>query len=636
MSFDTTCLNNLHGRTALVAAALTLTAACSAGPVSVERVDPATAYRGISANALSTGEISMMTRNTLRRHDLLTKYKKDPEAAIADLHSQMLLGDPTHEQLATLGETSFSYGMATGDRAYLLSSAVYAYTLLFPETHENDLNVVDPRVRVAIDLYNTSLARAFISEDGESVDLRAGTFDLPFGTIEIAFDESALTWSGTQLSDFIPATELEVEGLTNRYRRWGIGAPLAARAIRSGDSPEKAGYLPPAVRVPVTALLRIDNPRAQLGQSELTGQMELYTPTDSEEVSIGSLTLPLETEPTAALAVGLAEANPWRQELRRFMGAMVNSSSTDVRMSALEPAKPDSIPVVFVHGTYSSSARWANMVNDLLAYQEIRDRFDFYFFSYESGNPIVFSGSQLRGRLDELHERLLAEGMGDCSNHMVVIGHSQGGMLTKMTAIDSGDTFWGAVSRKPFDKVKISSKNRELIREAMFFDARPYVDRVVFIATPHRGSYLAASGFARRLAQRLIAIPADLASLSADMLQLREDPDTMLNMERVSTSIDNMSPGSTAVKTLSSVPIKEGIAAHSIIPVKNEGPLEDGVDGVVAYKSAHIEPVDSELVVRSGHSCQDNPHTINEVLRILKLHAAATQCGSYAPVSAGF
>jgi hypothetical protein len=41
---------------------------------------------------------------------------------------------------------------------------------------------------------------------------------------------------------------------------------------------------------------------------------------------------------------------------------------------------------------------------------------------------------------------------------------------------------------------------------------------------------------------------------------------------------------------------------------------------VVTYKSAQIDGVASELVVRSGHSVQANPHTVGEVRRILLLH----------------
>ena len=63
------------------------------------------------------------------------------------------------------------------------------------------------------------------------------------------------------------------------------------------------------------------------------------------------------------------------------------------------------------------------------------------------------------------------------------------------------------------------------------------------------------------------------------------------------------------------------IQAHSIIAVEGDGPVEKLDDGVVAYSSAHIEGVESELVVRpSSHSTQGNPQTIEEVRRILRLH----------------
>ena len=63
--------------------------------------------------------------------------------------------------------------------------------------------------------------------------------------------------------------------------------------------------------------------------------------------------------------------------------------------------------------------------------------------------------------------------------------------------------------------------------------------------------------------------------------------------------------------------------AHSIIPVKGDGPIETGNDGVVTYESAHIDGVKSELVVRWEHSVQGQPEAILEVRRILLLNAGA-------------
>jgi hypothetical protein len=71
---------------------------------------------------------------------------------------------------------------------------------------------------------------------------------------------------------------------------------------------------------------------------------------------------------------------------------------------------------------------------------------------------------------------------------------------------------------------------------------------------------------------------------------------------------------------LNDLPIDPRIKAHSIIAVLGEGPVTGKTDGVVAYESAHIDGVVSEKVVRSGHSTQSHPDTIEEVKRILTEH----------------
>jgi len=87
-----------------------------------------------------------------------------------------------------------------------------------------------------------------------------------------------------------------------------------------------------------------------------------------------------------------------------------------------------------------------------------------------------------------------------------------------------------------------------------------------------------------------------------------------------------MSPNHPFIRTIAEIPVAPGVHAHSIIPVDADGPLEKGGDGVVKYTSAHIEGVESEKVIRSPHSCQSNPNTIDEVRRILRLHAADVAC----------
>src|SRR5262249_594944 len=156
--------------------------------------------------------------------------------------------------------------------------------------------------------------------------------------------------------------------------------------------------------------------------------------------------------------------------------------------------------------------------------------------------------------------------------------------------------------------------------QVAFVEPLPFVRRVVFIATPHRGSFLASRDFFRRLIARLVTLPVRFTKLTASVMTA--NPDIFEADVGSVTALHNMRPRNSFVRTLSEVPIAPGVAANSIIPVKGNGPIETGNDGVVEYSSAHIDGVESEKVVRSDHSTQANPETIEEVRRILLLHAA--------------
>jgi pimeloyl-ACP methyl ester carboxylesterase len=228
---------------------------------------------------------------------------------------------------------------------------------------------------------------------------------------------------------------------------------------------------------------------------------------------------------------------------------------------------------------------------------------------------------QLRESLNGIVRTADAAGQYGCLRELVLVGHSQGGLLSKLAVVESGDRFWRLVSTQPFEDVPLSPHNRELLRRAVFVSPSPFVTEVIFIATPHRGSYLA-RGVLRDLLHRLVDLSGDLAGLGADLFHGRTG--THVCLRRLPTSIDDMAPGSPFLGALLSLPIVPRVSVHSIIPVLGDGPLADERDGVVAYTSAHIEPVDSELVVRHcGHSTQDHPQTIEEVRRILLAHAAA-------------
>jgi pimeloyl-ACP methyl ester carboxylesterase len=322
-------------------------------------------------------------------------------------------------------------------------------------------------------------------------------------------------------------------------------------------------------------------------------------------------------------------ARPWTQDLGIFLGQML-LIETGPRFAGREPHRRGRIPVVFVHGTASNFSVWVNMLNDLDSDPVIRKHFEFWFFRYDSGQPILYSGSLLRHALTEAVNAFQADGPDPCLDAMVVIGHSQGGLLVKLTAIDSGDLFWRNVSDVSFEEFELSDETRTLFREALFVEPLPFVNRVVFIATPHRGSYLAGPGIVRRLAQRLITLPATLVRGGAELLAT-DDVRRRTRLERLPTSIDNMSPGHPFIVTVAKIPVSPDVAAHSIIGVTGDGPIESGGDGVVKYSSAHIDGVESELVVPYPHSMQAEPEVVAEVQRILHHHLQLNPCVESAP-----
>src|SRR5262249_15982077 len=145
--------------------------------------------------------------------------------------------------------------------------------------------------------------------------------------------------------------------------------------------------------------------------------------------------------------------------------------------------------------------------------------------------------------------------------------------------------------------------------------------RVVFIATPHRGSFIAGRQFVTNLVRRFLTFPAQLTALAAEAAQNRDAlTGTFPSGLVLPSAVDNMSPRHQFVRVLQTLPVAAAVPAHSIVAVQGDGPVESGDDGVVQYSSAHIDGVESELVVRSPHSVQANPEAIDEVRRILLRH----------------
>jgi pimeloyl-ACP methyl ester carboxylesterase len=607
---------------AIALAIIALFAGGCATPVGVLRLDEQAAHRKLNENVLSAGKPSAYSTQILERTALSQRYKKEPEAVLAELRSG--LGKPDeHDRLFALSELCFAYAEQSHDQSYYLASAAYAYAFLFPADPADAPGPYDPRLRLAVDLYNRSIALGLATQDGKEVDLSARELSLPFGSLNLEVDPTGFSYAGNQLTKFVSLADLKVRGLRNTYRRAGIGAALSAGVEPAPNNPASRGLYPTA-KVPITVFVRFDDPRRAISDGHLHGIVELHDEELTTAVQIGSYSVPLESDPSAALAYRLEGSPVWDSEIagfRRgdFSSLNVGKIDDTSGLFVLHPYHPHMIPVVLVHGTASSPARWAEMANELLGDPEIGSRYQIWGFIYNSGNPIALSAMRLRESLKAFRNAIDPEGKDPALDDMVIIGHSQGGLLTKMTVVESGARFWDNNSKVPFDKADLKPETRALLARALFVEPLPFVKRVIFIATPHRGSFLASNPLAK-FANKFINLPGGLAKAAVEVGKLRE-PSLLGTPFTIPTALDNMDASNPFLKTLASLPIAPGVHVNSIIAVKGSGPVENGNDGVVEYKSAHIEGVESELVVRSGHSTQASPETIEEVRLILYQHA---------------
>ena len=596
-----------------------LLATACATPVGVDPITPEKFQREITANALTAGVPSPFSDQVLQRLNLRGRFKKEPGATLAELH-RSLDTEGEENRLFALAELSYLHAERAQARPYYLAAAVYAYAFLFRGDEQALPDPLDPRTRLAAELYNRALTEGL--RKGTDIVVAPGERLLPFGRLEIDLPGGEPVWAGRSLDEFLPASDIQIRGLRNRYRQVGLGAALVARlGPVKGVAPPRYSGVPPGLKVPVTAFLRLDHVREGLATGQLRGALELYSMDTASRIEVEGHPVPLEFEPSAAIAYTLDHAPIWDSEIGAFLGGSFLQGGGS--LYTLTPYRPGRVPVVLVHGTASSPARWADLVNELDADPRIAARVQLWAFAYNTGLPILYSGGLLRETLTRAVAELDPQGTDPAMRHMVLIGHSQGGLLAKLAVVDSGTRFWDNVSETPFDELRVSGDTRAILRRSMFMTPLPFVDRVIFVATPHRGSDVA--GFLVERLRWLVAwaltLPPSLIRITGEVLVGSEDPLLRVQLRQgLPRSVDNMSPGNQGIQTLATLPVAPGVTAHSIIATKGGGSLADAGDGVVSYRSAHLDEAVSELIVESGHSVQGNPEAIEEIRRILLQH----------------
>ena len=404
-------------------------------------------------------------------------------------------------------------------------------------------------------------------------------------------------WAPNYFTTFESPDQIKEKLIRKQNIQEGVGGALVG--VRIVNPPEK--FAPArGITAPVTATLDFHATDATLA---------LRRPRKQPMASVEGKTRPLAANFSAP--IGYYQP-PGNLLLLGLMGGFRSSRYMDkTGLYFLQPYDPDRIPLVFVHGLFSSPFDWVKTINGLQADPEIRKHYQFWVFGYPTGNPILYSALRLReelARVDKLYP-----------NHRpyVVVGHSMGGMLTHAQVATLTRPMWEKALGETGKSIFRQNSSDSLIIRAITFQANPRIKRVVFICTPHRGADMASGGLGR-FAISLITLPATLATTLNDSLTSGDLVQLTGNSKRLPNSVWGLKPSNPGLPVMNAA--RMSVPYHSIIGDRGKDHCPDCTDGVVPYWSSHLDGAQSEVIVPGPHGACELPQTIAELDRILRLH----------------
>lgn len=564
------------------------------------------------------------TANLLGNYLLAEQMRTEsPELIIRSL-VDICRSDKRREVLAATAETALFYAEKFSSKpdksiSFLGTALLFSYAYL--NRIEAQYPVVSQEQVRMFTVWNQALTGVFLYLKKKNIAMNSGYELKTACQRKIYFRKPVvkLPVPAGMIKEYIPCAAYRVNGLTHYARRFGIGVPLICRLNPEFSSGDRA--LQAMQTIPATLLFHISSGSDVVSGERVDGELVVVDSAKYDYIRTQSVRIALEQDfstPLACLA-GFGGNGMMNRLYRTFFP----ENSRYHGLYLLNPRDDKRIPVLFVHGLMSDIHTWMQMVNTLQSDPELRSNYRFMGFSYSSGNPILFSADLLRTAIADERARLLAVG-GDPADfdRMVVIGHSMGGLLSR-TLISSSprERIVAVMGQEVIDAVRknLDRQQRERLHRTAFFLPVPSVKRVIFIATPHRGAQMALSWYGR-LGARLIRLPQRLIERNEKIITalLGIGKNDYARELKEFNGIYNLAPEGMLAVLLKSMS-KPQRPYHSVIG-NLLGVFPGGSDGVVAYSSSHLDGAESELIVRSGHSVQQNPLAIQEVRRILLEH----------------
>ncbi|QDS95095.1 Alpha/beta hydrolase family protein [Roseimaritima multifibrata] len=475
----------------------------------------------------------------------------------------------------------------------------------------------DAQRNLAAELYHESLRGLIESAQqfGQIDPIKGIRLTTTEGEVSIPIVYDGFAWKPEDFNCWMPVGEYQDKHLTHQYRRSGWGVPLVV--LRQRDEQER--FMIPQVPFAATAILRnlpIDDDR-ESAEATPDQVLEVFNPlVHSDLAKDNGGETPLAADLSAPIA-WLSNNTP-HLNYEGFMHPDRLHRSGQLFM--LEPYQAGKIPLVFVHGLASDPLTWNGLINELRTTDWVNSRYQIWLFGYPTGRPFLRSAADLRRECSEAIESLTKTTADPALHRSVIIGHSMGGLLTKLQVAPSGTSLWKSFAKQPIDSLQADQQMHEYLSELFFFEPSPFVERAIFIGTPHGGSPIA-DEWIGQFASHLVSRSHDFSEEYDTFLARNPEAITPFYSEQIPTSIHMLEPEDPTLQAMRQLPLAPHIRLHSVIGNGHKMLIGGPADGVVPVVSARHHGADSERIVPTTHRrLQSHPETVEEVLRILKLH----------------
>lgn len=532
-------------------------------------------------------------------------------------------------------QTQQTYDDCQTEQLKMLDKSIrYSYAYLFKTKRKPIDRIFDNRQVQIRDFYNQAIAKLVtISAQRSSVKKATDSVKIGNSIYNINLDQYQLL-KNKELDRFISSYNLNFSGLRTINRRDGFGSEFVAvfpaseeksnnkyildplnASYQTSINPNihKARYLSATI---VARPVKAESVDDIINSPNIT--VQVMDPYRTENVDIAGKSYPLAANFSAPYGLWLAENN---------LGAAAYLSLIDreerltmPHLYMLEPYNPNKKVIVLVHGLASSPEAWIALTNDIMGDSILREHYQVWQVFYSTNMPILESRFQIYALLKQAFGGLNPNDPAD--KDAVLIGHSMGGIISRLL-VSNADISQSALSMmSPYQQAKL--KKHPIVSERLKIQPITNFDRAVFMSSPNRGTDFADLWFTRA-ARKIIKLPGAFLGAVTDTIT-NQDIDAKDILTRIDKGLIQNGPSDLSHKSkfmalTEDINPPKGFVFHSIIGNKTNSKDPDVMtDGIVPYKSAHLDGATSEVIIKGGHSIQKTPEAVLELKRILRQH----------------